>query len=535
MRDIQFPGRSAVMSTHGMIATSQPMAVQVGLEVLKQGGNAMDAAIAASAVLCVTEPQSTGIGGDCFLLYHEAKTGTLHGLNGSGRAPALATPQAFRERGLRAVPERGALSISVPGAVAAWAEALEKFGTRSLEAALQPAIRFAEEGYAVTPVVAHFWNRNEALLQKDEDARRDLLVEGLAPRAGSRHRQPNLARSLRLIAQQGARAFYQGELAKRIAEALRAKGGLIGEDDLAAHRSEWVQPISTEYRGLRVCEIPPNGQGITALMALNILEHTPLGRLERLSVEHVHAFSEAFRLAYTERNRWVADPAAVDVPVAALLDKAFAKRQWSRIDMNRALPLPLTSALLPGGAPHRDTIYLTVVDKDRNCCSFINSLFNNFGSGVMAGQTGVLLQNRASGFVLEPDHPNQIAPGKRPMHTIIPAMVYRGAQPVLSYGVMGGQYQAMGHAYVLSNWLDFGLDVQEALDAPRFLPEPFGDALTVERGIGEALRKALSARGHRVVEAEVPLGGGQMIHLDPDSGVLSAASDPRKDGCAMGY
>jgi len=537
MRDIQFPGRSVVMSANGMIATSQPMAVQVGLEVLKQGGNAMDAAIAANAVLCVTEPQSTGIGGDCFVLAHEAKSGKLHGLNGSGRAPALATAQAYAGRGLTAIPERGILSVSVPGAVAAWADALARFGTRSLADVLQPAIAFAEQGYAVTPVVAHFWKRNEALLRQDEDSRRDMLVDGNAPQAGTRHRQPKLARALRLIAAQGPQAFYQGELARGIADAMRAKGGLVREEDLAAHQSEWVEPISTDYRGYRLFEIPPNGQGITALMGLNILEQTRLGELERLSVEHVHAFTEALRLAYAERNRWVADPAQVPVPVAALLDKGFAKSQWGRISPARALKHPVPSALksAAGGAPHRDTIYLTVVDKDRNCVSFINSLFHNFGSGVMAGETGIMLQNRGSGFTLEEGHPNQVAPGKRPMHTIIPAMVYRDGKPVYSYGVMGGQYQAMGHAYVLSNLVDFGLDPQEALDAPRFLPEPFSEALTVERGIAEPLRKALSARGHQLKEAEVPLGGGQVIHIDHERGVLSAGSDPRKDGCAMGY
>jgi gamma-glutamyltranspeptidase/glutathione hydrolase len=520
------------MSTNGMISTSQPMATQVGLEVLKSGGNAMDAAIAASATLCVTEPQSTGIGGDCFILYHEAKTGKLHGLNGSGRAPARATLEAYRRRGHQVVPERGVLSVTVPGAISGWETALERFGTRSLGDLLQPAIAFAEDGYAVSPVVAGAWQRNAEVLRKTESSARALLVEGKAPVAGTRHRQPDLGRSLRLIAQGGAKAFYEGPIAKGIADYMRAHDGLLEEPDLAAHTSEWVEPISTDYRGLRLFEIPPNGQGITALMALNILEQTRLGELQHLSVDYLHTFTEAFKLAMAERDQWVADMQFADVPVAALLDKGFARRQWSRIDPAQALGHPLPTGL-NGGAPHRDTIYLTVVDKDRNCCSFINSLYHNFGSGVVAGETGVMLQNRGSGFVLQEGHFNCIAPGKRPMHTIIPAMVYRGSEPILSYGVMGGHYQAMGHSYVLSNWLDFGMDLQEALDVPRFLPQ--NGVLTVERPIPEATRAGLRARGHTVVEADVPCGGGQMIYIDAEAGVLQAGSDPRKDGCAMGY
>jgi gamma-glutamyltranspeptidase/glutathione hydrolase len=430
------------------------------------------------------------------------------------------------------VPERGVLSVTVPGAISGWETALERFGTRSLGDLLQPAIAFAEDGYAVSPVVAGAWQRNAEVLRKTESSARALLVEGKAPVAGTRHRQPDLGRSLRLIAQGGAKAFYEGPIAKGIADTMRAHDGLLEEPDLAAHTSEWVEPISTDYRGLRLFEIPPNGQGITALMALNILEQTRLGELQHLSVDYLHTFTEAFKLAMAERDQWVADMQFADVPVAALLDKGFARRQWSRIDPAQALGHPLPTGL-NGGAPHRDTIYLTVVDKDRNCCSFINSLYHNFGSGVVAGETGVMLQNRGSGFVLQEGHFNCIAPGKRPMHTIIPAMVYRGGEPILSYGVMGGHYQAMGHSYVLSNWLDFGMDLQEALDAPRFLPQ--NGVLTVERPIPEATRAGLRARGHTVVEADVPCGGGQMIYIDAEAGVLQAGSDPRKDGCAMGY
>lgn len=529
MRDIHYPGRSVAMSRNGMVATSHPMAVQTGLEVLKSGGNAMDAAVAASAALCVVEPQSTGIGGDCFILYHEAKTGTLHGLNGSGRAPAKATPEEYRRRGHTSVPERGILSVSVPGAIHAWEAALERFGTRGLDAALQPAITFAEDGYAVTPVVGSVWKRHEPLLSQDPTARKYMLVEGKAPATGTRHTQPALARTMRAIAREGSKGFYEGEVAKGIADYMREHGGLIEEADLAADRSEWVEPIHTDYRGLRVCEIPPNGQGITALMTLNILEQTRLGEQEHLSPDYIHTVSEAFKLAIAERDQYVADMNHADVPVAQMLDKGFAKRQWARIDPARALEHPVPSAL----NGHGNTVYITVVDRDGNCCSFINSLYKGFGSGVMAGETGVMLQNRAHGFVLEEGHFNCIAPGKRPLNTIIPAMVYRGGQPVLSFGVMGGHYQAMGHTYAFTNWLDFGMDLQEALDAPRFLA--MDGELAVERPIGEATRQALRQRGHKVVEADMPHGGGQMIYIDHEAGVLHGASDARKDGCAMGY
>jgi len=520
------------MCTKGMVATSQPMAAQAGLDVLKQGGNAMDAAIAASATLCVTEPQSTGIGGDCFILYHEASTGRLHGLNGSGRAPAKATLEEYRARGCEEVPERGILSVSVPGAIAAWEDAVERFGTRSLGELLQPAITYAEEGYAVSPVVGWAWDRNAEMLAHTESSARVMLVDGKAPATGTIHRQPDLARTMRVIAKEGRKGFYEGKVAADIAAYMREHGGLIEEADLAAHVSEWVEPICTDYRGLRLYEIPPNGQGITALMTLNILEKTRLGEMEHLGTDYIHTVAEAFKLALVERDSQVADMAHAKVPVAAMLDKSFAESQWNRIDPATALPFPMGSAL-NGGAAHKDTIYITVVDKDRNCCSFINSLFHNFGSGVIAGSTGIMLQNRGAGFVLEEGHPNCVAPGKRPMHTIIPAMAYRGDQPVLCFGVMGGHYQAMGHATVLSNWLDFGMDLQEALDTPRFLPQH--GVLSVERGIPESTRQALRERGHTVAEADVPMGGGQAIYIDHEAGVLSAGSEPRKDGMAVGY
>ena len=528
MRDNQYPGRSVVMSTRGMIATSQPMATQAGLAVLKAGGNAMDAAIAASAVLCVTEPQSTGIGGDCFLLYHEARTGKLHGLNGSGRAPARATLEEFERRKLMQVPEFGILSVIVPGAVDAWQMALERFGTRRLEELLQPAIKYAEDGYAVTPVVAKSWKNLEPLLAQFPESRRDYLLDGHAPVTGTVHRHPRLAKSLREIAKNGRDAFYRGPIAEEIVRFSRAHDGLLELEDFSDYRSEWVEPIFTDYRGVRVHEIPPNGQGITALMTLNILEQAKLGEMTFLSADHLHLVIEAFKLAVAERDEYVADPACNKLPVEEMLSKEFAAKQYARIDPRQAARYPIA----PAARAQRDTVYLSVVDRDRNAVSFINSLYYPFGSGVVGGDTGIMLQNRGAGFVLEPGHFNCIAPRKRPLHTIIPAMAYRG-DDILSFGVMGGDYQPMGHVYVLTNFLDFGLDLQEAIDAPRF--QPGGGVVALERPVPQDVLHALQQRGHVVGRTELSLGGAQAIYIDTKNGVLSAGSDPRKDGGALGY
>ena len=529
MRDIHFPGRSVVMSTNGMIATSHPLATEIGLSILQRGGNAMAAAIAAGAVQCVVEPGSTGVGGDCFLLYHEAHTGRLHGLNGSGRAPARATLQEYRRLGLTHVPESGILSVTVPGAIDAWQTALERFGTRTFAELLAPAIALAEDGYAVTPVVAMAWRRAEAALISRPESAQALLVDAHAPVVGSIHRQPALARSLRLIAREGKEAFYRGAIAAEIVRYSRAEGGLFELEDFAEHRSEWVEPIGTNYRGYEIRELPPNGQGIAALITLNILEQSSLARLQHLSPDYLHLIIEAFKLAIAEREAHVADPEFYDAPLEALLAKEFAAAQYRRIEFQHASSYPLSSGL----RARRDTVYLSVVDKDRNAASYINSLYHGFGSKCVAGDSGVLLHNRGVGFVLEDGHPNCIAPRKRPKHTIIPAMVYRDGKLVLAFGVMGGEYQAMGHAYVLSNWIDFGMDLQQAIDAPRFLP--LRGAVAVERGIPESTRERLRALGHDVVETEYPWGGGQAIYIDPENGVLHGASDPRKDGCALGY
>ena len=529
MRNNQFPGRSVVMSTEAMAATSQPMATEAALQVMREGGNAMDAAIAASAVLSVVETYSSGIGGDCFILYHEAATGKLHALNGSGRAPAAATAETIRARGFDSMPEQGILSVTVPGAIDAWCEATENFGNLDFAALLQPAIHYAEQGYAVTPIIGSNWKSTVELLAQTPEASSAYLVDGRAPAIGSVHRQPDLARSLRLIAEQGRDVFYQGEIADEIVRFSDSHDGLLSLEDLAGHRSEWVQPISSNYRGYEVFEIPPNGQGITTLMALNILAQTDVSKLPRLGADHVHLVSEAFTLAMAERDRFVSDMAFNDLPVELMLSDEFARTQFERIDMNRALTQPVES-LLPN---HRDTVYLTVVDKDRNICSFINSVFYSWGSGLVAGSTGINLGNRGSGFSLQDGHFNQIEPNKRPMNTIIPAMVYRQGKPVLSFGVMGGQYQAMGQSWVLSNWIDHGLDIQEALDAARFFL--YAGELQVEMNVPEETRAGLAAKGHNVIESDSSWGGGQGIVIDWENGVLHGGSDPRKDGHAAGY
>lgn len=529
MRDPQFPGRSPVMSAEVMAATSQPMATQVALHILREGGNAIDAAIAASATLAVVESYATGIGGDCFILYHEAARRKLHALNGSGRSPARATIDALKARGFRSMPVQGILPVTVPGAVDAWYTAHQALGSLEFAQLLQPAIRYAELGYAVSPVIAQNWRKSETLLAATPEASAAYLVNGKAPMAGTVHRQPDLAVSLKLIASRGRAAFYEGPIAEAIVRFSDANDGLLDLCDFADHRSEWVIPIHTEYRGYKVCEIPPNGQGITTLMALNILSQTRLSQYAHLSADHIHLLSESLSLSMAERDHYVADPAFGNAPIERLLSNEFAIQQFARIKPDRAHPQPIEAQ-----APdHKDTVYLTVVDKDRNACSLINSVFHAWGSGLVAGNTGINLQNRGAGFTLEEGHPNRLEPVKRPLHTIIPAMVYRHHQPVLSFGVMGGQYQPMGQTYVLSNWIDYGLDIQESIDAARFFLN--GGELAVESGVPAASKRELVAMGHTVVDAAAPHGGAQAIFIDWLNGTLHGGSDPRKDGCAAGY
>lgn len=531
MRDLHAPGRGPAYALRGMAATSMPQATTAALDVLISGGNAMDAAVAAAAVLAVVEPQSTGIGGDVFCLYAPAGSGRVFALNGSGRAPAAATLDAVLAQGLPFIDPDGPHSVTIPGAVSAWQTLVTRFGTRGLDELLQPAIAFARDGFVVYDRVAWDWRANAARLQRSgADA---FLPGGTTPRAGDRFENPALARTLDAIARDGASAFYRGPNASAMVRALRARGGLHNETDFAAglDAAQFVDPIRLAWKGYEVWECPPNGSGIIALMILGMLDGFD-ARANPLDALRLHRHVEAARLAYRDRDAFVADPAQVSVPVDKLLSGSYLAGLRALIDDERALdelPLPGETRL----PAHRDTVYLCVVDEAGNACSFINSLFESFGSSIYVDELGVFLHNRGASFVLEPGHPNAIAPGKRPMHTIIPGMLTRGGEPVMPFGVMGGHFQPMGQSLFLTNVFDYGLDLQQALDLPRVMPR-MGE-VQCERGVPSAARKGLSARGHRIADVAAPHGGGQAIAIDRERGVLIGASDPRKDGIALGY
>ena len=527
MRDFQRPGRSMVHGTRGVAATSHPLATGTAIEVLRTGGNAVDAAVAACAVQGVVEPQSTGIGGDCFALYAPGGRVPPYAINGSGRAPAAASVEWFQEQGIDAIDFESPHAVTVPGAVGTWEQLLADHGTRGLDEVLQPAIRYAEEGYVVHSRVAHDWGSAAEKLHACENARAIYLPGGRAPRAGDLHRLPALAKTLRLIAKEGAAAFYKGSIADDIVAHLQDHGSLMTADDLAAFQPQAVEPISTNYRGFDIYECPPNGQGIIALLILNILEGFDLAGLDPVGAERLHLEAEASRLGYRDRAALIADPDAVDVPVEGLLSADYADAMRRHIDPAKAMPAELP----PGYPAHGDTIYLTVVDGEGNAISFINSLFAAFGSGLCTS-SGVMLQNRGASFVIDPDHPNRIAGGKRPMHTIIPGMVGQGDHAVMPFGVMGGHFQACGHAHFLTNVIDYRMDPQAALDCPRAFH--FGGVLTLETTIAEETAQRLASLGHAVAWADAPHGGGQAIRIDRATGVLTGGSDPRKDGCALG-
>jgi gamma-glutamyltranspeptidase/glutathione hydrolase len=528
------PGRSVVRSQHAMVASSQPLASEVGLEVLKRGGNAVDAAIAMAAMLNVTEPMMTGVGGDAFMLVYWSRTKELKGLNASGRAPAALSLDYFVRKKITKMPEFGMESITVPGAFDGWVTLLEKYGTMKLADLLQPAIESAENGFPVMEKTAEDWNAEVKKLKNTPAATANYLVDGRAPRAGEIFRQPNLARTLRTLALGGRDAFYKGEIAKAIADYCEKNGGFISLADLAAQKSEWVEPISTNYRGYTVYEIPPNSQGLTALLALNILEGFDLAALSAQPDRYYHTLIEATKLAFADRNRYIADPAFSKVPVAELLSKEYAAKRRALIDPRKALDSPPPGAINVGS----DTTYFTIVDKDGNAVSFINSLFDSFGSGIVAGDTGIVLQNRGSSFSLDRAHPNHLEPGKRPFHTIIPAMVFKDGKLFMSFGVMGGGIQPQGHVQVLVNIIDLGMGLQQAIDAPRYRYMNGKDVL-LEDELGAAVIERLMALGH--VRATPPgvlrssMGGGQAIMIDPVNKTLMGASDPRKDGLAIGY
>ncbi|MDH3666111.1 MAG: gamma-glutamyltransferase [Paracoccaceae bacterium] len=530
MRDLEKPGRSPVHAMNGMAATSHPLSTQTAIDVLKAGGNALDAAVAACAVQCVVEPESTGIGGDCFCLYSKGGSTDIIAYNGSGRAPAAASVEWFTEQGLAEIPRESPHSVVVPGAVDAWDRLIADHGTMPLAELLQPAIGFARDGYPISSRVHFDFALKEEMLSRDEHTARIFLRAGKAPQVGALHRQPDLAATLERIARNGRDEIYTGETAEDIVRTLQAHGGLHTMDDFATARGEYVDPISAEFRGHDVHQCPPNGQGVIALLLLNIMSGIEARHGGPITLERMHAEVEAGRLAYAARDAWLADPAMAEVPVDELLSAGYAESLRKAIDPARAqereLPLDLPR--------HESTVYITVVDRDRNACSLINTLFDNFGSGICT-PTGVVLTNRAQGFSLNPDSPNRIEGGKRPLHTIIPGMVSKRDRVVMPYGVMGGQYQAFGHMQFLTRVFDYGMDIQEAQDAPRFMVDPFDQRLDVEQAVPEAVRGGLASLGHRVTKPAKPIGGSQAIWIDWDEGVLTGGSDPRKDGCAIGY
>jgi len=526
--------RSVVAGMNGAVATSQPLAAQAGLSVLQAGGNAVDAALAAAATLNVVEPMSTGLGGDVFALVYLAADRRVYALNGSGRAPWSATPEIFALRGLHAVPERGILSVTVPGAPAAWCDLPARFGRLPLERVLAPAIGYAEQGYPVSEYISHLWEVSEPLLQRDPESARVYLPGGHAPRPGEVVALPDLASTLRLLATQGTAPFYQGQVAHSIASRSAELGGLLSSQDLADHRSTWVEPISTLYRGYRVWECPPNAQGVATLLALSILSHDDLAAMPFYHAATAHLKMEAIKLAMVDAARFVADPAMASVPVEQLLSEAYASQRRALISADRAIALPAPWKL-PGPS---DTVYLAAADGQGNACSFISSLYRGFGSGITVPGTGITLQNRGRLFNLDPAHPNCLAPHKRPYHTIIPAMVTREDRLALCFGVMGGHMQPQGQVQVLCNMLDHGMSPQQALDAPRFfyhVGEGQGATFSIEPYYGEEVLASLRVRGHVISDEASTYGGGEVIMVDPQSGALLAGAEPRNDSTAVAY
>lgn len=532
MRDFNFAGRSTLHALNGMAATSHPQASLAAIDILRAGGNAIDAAIAASAVLCVVEPMMTGIGGDCFALIAKGGKLPVIGLNGSGRAAAKASAAALRAEGHEKVPTHSAHAVTVPGALASWHLLLEAQGTMALGDVLAPAIKLAFDGFALSPRIASDWALLAPMLENDAGAAMHYLVDGnRAPQINEIFKTPALGATLETIANNGISAFYEGPIAEDMVQLLQAAGGQHTMDDFArgADGADWVTPIETDYRGHTLYEIPPNGHGIAAQIILNILENFDFAADEAESARRYHLALEAARVAYTLRDHHVADQGFADVPVKGLLDKANAAAWAAQISQSARNP---TLAEIPP-LGQRDTIYLTVVDKDRNMVSFINSIYMGFGSGLVGPQSGVILQNRGACFSLEEGHPNELMGGKRPMHTIIPAMLAKNGTPWVSFGVMGGAYQPMGHAHMVQNLVDFGLDLQEAVDLPRVMEE--NGAVQAEPSLDTALCAALMEKGHTIQDAFIPHGGAQAIAVNWQDGTLTGASDPRKDGCALGY
>lgn len=537
-----FASRSEVIARHGMAATSQPLATQIALDILKKGGSAVDAAIAANAALGLMEPTGCGIGGDLFAIVWDAGQGELTGLNASGRSPRSLTLQHFRDLGISRIPYLGPLSVSVPGAVDGWYELHDRYGRLPMPELLAPAIRYAEEGFPVTEFIAHLWQQNVESRKEYPGVREVFMPGGEAPRTGDVFRNPALANSYRMIAEGGRDAFYRGEIAGQIDAYMAEQGGYLTADDLAAHTSEWVSPVSANYRGYDVYELPPNGQGIVALQMLNILEGFDIRGMGFGSREYLHTLIEAKKLAYEDRARYYADPDFYSFPVDRLLSDAYAGERRSLIDPEKAAQsYPAGDAVLENG----DTIYLTVADSDGNIVSLIQSNYGDLGSGMTPAELGFQLQNRGQLFSLDESHANVYEPGKRPFHTIIPAFVLKDGKPWLSFGVMGGSMQPQAHAQIIVNLVDFDMNLQEAGDAPRMRhsgsSQPTDQVMTdggtvyLESGIPAAVREELRAMGHDISDGRASMGGYQAIMRDDDRDVYFGASESRKDGQAAGY
>ncbi|MCL4859061.1 MAG: gamma-glutamyltransferase family protein [Caldilineaceae bacterium] len=545
--------RSNVMATRGMVATSQPLAAQAGLDMLKAGGNAADAAVATAAMLNVVEPLSTGSGGDMFALYWDARSKQVTALNGSGRAAAGASIAEMRRLGYERMPSFTGHTVSIPGAVAGWRDLLERHGRMTLADVLQPAIWTAEHGYPVSEIIAHGWRGQVGKLLRSPDwqsgdldngpeqpSGRELLIDGRAPRAGEIMRIPTLGETLRGIATEGTDYFYKGDFARKLSEHVQRYGGWISPADMAAHVSTWDEPITANYRGYVLYECPPNGQGLAAIIAVNLAAGFDLAAMSE--ADRVHTMIECMRLGFADAQQWVCDPRVSKIPLDGLVSRQYAERRRQRIDPKRA------AQRVPYGDPMAgsDTIYLCTADGEGNACSFINSLFNGTGTGLVVPGTGVSLQNRAALFMLDPEHPNALAPHKRPYQTIIPAMTVRDGELHAAYGVMGGYMQPQGHFQVLSNLVDFDMAPQQALDMPRWMlhgpsaglgANEAGGLVHMEEGWSYATLAELTRRGHRLapIDGFDRVGGGQVIVRNPETGVLIGGSDPRKDGCAVGW
>jgi gamma-glutamyltranspeptidase/glutathione hydrolase len=517
----------------GMIATSQSLASAAGLGVLQQGGNAVDAAVTAAAVLAVVEPSMNGIGGDLLAIVFDAKTKKAYGVDSTGRSAYAATPEEFARRGVTEMPTKGVLTVDVPGVVEGWHQLLTRFGTISLSSALAPAIRFAHEGFPVAELMANEWRDNEAQLAADPATAATFLPSGRPVRHGEVFANPRLARTLEIIAADGRDAFYNGPIGRAIVDDIRARGGLLDGRDFADHQADWVDPISTNYRGYDVLEMPPSTQGFVALEMLNIMEGFDIKQLGHNSADYLHVVVEAKRIAFADRSAFLADRDHMPKgALARLLSKDYAAERRREINLKKAAA---------GYGPSRDfasqqlgdTVYLTAADGQGQVISFIQSLFGSFGAGFVAGETGVTLQNRGAGFTLQAGHPNQVGPHKRPLHTLVPAMIVKDARPWASFGVMGGDNQAQAHAQIVANFVDFGMHVQEAGDAARV--RHTGAELALESGIGADVRTSLEARGHTMTPGRGMMGGYQAIVIDPRTGVLLGGSDLRKDGLAIGW